>query len=278
MSNYANAKISKRNMTKSQRPSLSECRRALRLVGDIRDLGHDSQLWHQRLADGMIDLLNAHTAIAGEWKWVRPGCPLQPVQIVTAGLSDASAPLFRRYVRENRFSTDPFYVAISRRPRPAGVVVRRELVPDHVWYQCPEYTEFFYPSGLDCALHSNRAIANVERVDIFTIRRASRQPPFSLHDKRLAMLLHHEVSRLIGTALSPLGKPGIRGLPPRLRNVLEGVLHGHCEKQIAESLDISPTTLHDHIARLYAHFHVHSRTELVSTYLYRSNPTSTSTA
>lgn len=259
-------------MTKSQRPSLSQCRRALRLVGDVRDLGHDSELWHQRLADGLVDLLNARTAIAGEWTWVRPGCPLQPVQIVTAGVSAALAPLFRRYVHDNHFSTDPFYVAISRRPRPAGVVVRRELVPDHIWYQCPEYTEFFYPSGLDCALHSNRAMTHIERVDTFTVRRESRRPPFSLRDKRLVTFLHHEISRLIGRALSPIDKPGTRGLSPRLRQVLDAVLQGRCENHIAESLNISPTTLHDHVARLYAHFHVHSRAELVSTYLKRSSP------
>jgi hypothetical protein len=62
-------------MGKSQGPSLSESRRAFRLIGEVRDVGHDSELWHQRLMEGVRELLHAQTAAGGEWRFRRTGWP-----------------------------------------------------------------------------------------------------------------------------------------------------------------------------------------------------------
>ena len=54
------------------------------------------------------------------------------------------------------------------------------------------------------------------------------------------------------------------GLSPRLRAVLERLLEGHAEKQIAFDLELSPHTVHDYVKALYKKFGVASRAELLA--------------
>lgn len=58
-------------------------------------------------------------------------------------------------------------------------------------------------------------------------------------------------------------------LPPRLRQVLDGLLAGESEKQIALRIDISPHTVHDHVKRLYRTLGVNGRGELLSLFVVK---------
>ena len=53
------------------------------------------------------------------------------------------------------------------------------------------------------------------------------------------------------------------GLPRRLRQVLNSLLHGHAEKEIAQQLQISHHTVHIYVKNLYRTFGVRSRNELL---------------
>ena len=59
-------------------------------------------------------------------------------------------------------------------------------------------------------------------------------------------------------------------LPRRLRETLECLLLGDSEKQVAAKLGLSPHTVHIHVKRLYRHFDVSSRGELLAKCLRRS--------
>ena len=52
-------------------------------------------------------------------------------------------------------------------------------------------------------------------------------------------------------------------LTPRERQVLEGLVDGLSEKQVAARLDLSTQTVHSYIKQLYRKLHVRSRAELV---------------
>lgn len=52
---------------------------------------------------------------------------------------------------------------------------------------------------------------------------------------------------------------------PREREVLEGLIVGQTEAEIARALDMSPHTVHSHARSLYLKFGVHSRFELLRT-------------
>jgi DNA-binding NarL/FixJ family response regulator len=53
------------------------------------------------------------------------------------------------------------------------------------------------------------------------------------------------------------------GLPARQRQVVRQLFDGQSDKQIAEHIGIALPTVRSHLQRLYAHFDVQDRTELV---------------
>lgn len=56
-------------------------------------------------------------------------------------------------------------------------------------------------------------------------------------------------------------------LSAREREVMECLVRGCANKEIAAALDISPSTVDTHLRRLFVKFGVHSRTSAVVTYL-----------
>ena len=52
-------------------------------------------------------------------------------------------------------------------------------------------------------------------------------------------------------------------LTKRQRQVLAPLLRGEGERRVAYLLNISVPTVHTHVRRIYAHFGVHSRAELM---------------
>src|SRR4051812_23986640 len=53
-------------------------------------------------------------------------------------------------------------------------------------------------------------------------------------------------------------------LPPRVRDVFQGLLVGLSEKEVATRLGISRNTVHGYIQRIYVQFKVSSRGELLA--------------
>lgn len=89
----------------------------------------------------------------------------------------------------------------------------------------------------------------------------------------------HDRRRLIADFCKMLGArvravmPGAcddPGISPRERQTLGHLLAGDSEKQVARKLGISPHTVHVHVKRLYRHFEVSSRGELLARCLGRS--------
>ena len=77
-----------------------------------------------------------------------------------------------------------------------------------------------------------------------------------------------DLCRLLGSQYSDKGYqgPGVR-FAPRLRQTLGRLLAGDSEKQIALHLGVSPHTVHVYVKRLYRHYDVCSRGELLSRFV-----------
>lgn len=75
------------------------------------------------------------------------------------------------------------------------------------------------------------------------------------------LLLLSEVERLIDNP--SLHDPAIASLAPRYRRVLEKLLRGQSEKQIAQSLELSQHTVHEYVKVVYKEVGVSSRAELL---------------
>jgi DNA-binding CsgD family transcriptional regulator len=92
--------------------------------------------------------------------------------------------------------------------------------------------------------------------------------------RRLAPVVHAELGEWLrlGNIKDGSGATGCgRGtaLAPRYRRVLERLLGGDSEKQIAHALGLSRHTVHEYVKRIYRAFGVESRGELLSKWIGR---------
>jgi DNA-binding NarL/FixJ family response regulator len=64
--------------------------------------------------------------------------------------------------------------------------------------------------------------------------------------------------------VTPDGRARLEELTPRQRDVLQHILQGRSNKEIARELDIAEGTVKIHLAALFGHFNAHNRTELAT--------------
>ncbi|HEY3789085.1 MAG TPA: helix-turn-helix transcriptional regulator [Urbifossiella sp.] len=69
--------------------------------------------------------------------------------------------------------------------------------------------------------------------------------------------------------MSAYHEPSPAKLSPRMRQVLKCLLEGDSDKQVAARLGISTNTVNQYVKGIYSHFHVMSRTELLSRWVRR---------
>ena len=86
----------------------------------------------------------------------------------------------------------------------------------------------------------------------------------------LLKLLHDEIAPLVGVRLTTEEHLSRDGLSRRLRETLSLLLEGQSEKQVASTLNLGTRTVHDYVTRLYEHFRVSSRAELLAYFIRRT--------
>jgi DNA-binding NarL/FixJ family response regulator len=72
--------------------------------------------------------------------------------------------------------------------------------------------------------------------------------------------LHNGCSRLLDNADLRI----LQTLSPRLRQTMEGLVHGKSDKEVASELDLSPLTVHGYRKTLYRRLGVSTRLELAT--------------
>jgi DNA-binding NarL/FixJ family response regulator len=110
-----------------------------------------------------------------------------------------------------------------------------------------------------------------QRAEGIGIDRPHGAPPFGAREVSLLKLLHDEIAPLVGVRLATEDHISRDGLSKRLRETLTLLLEGQSEKQVASALGLGTRTVHDYVTRLYEHFHVSSRAELLA-YFVRRRP------
>jgi DNA-binding CsgD family transcriptional regulator len=143
--------------------------------------------------------------------------------------------------------------------RAALTARRRELLADRPWYDDPFFEEHYRTCGLEDAVFSARQIRPgwVSRVSVV---RASGEPVFSEEDRNAVEFFHEQFAYLEQRSAARSGDPR---LTPRERDVLQRLLQGASEKQVAAELGISPQTVHGRVKSIYMAYGVSSRSELL---------------
>jgi DNA-binding CsgD family transcriptional regulator len=103
---------------------------------------------------------------------------------------------------------------------------------------------------------------------LFVFRRPPGRREFSSRDVTMVDALVR-CNRVVGGFRGDVPQPVGDALSKRLREVLDALLEGRSEKQIAHVLGISANTVHVYVKNLHKHFGVTSRGELMSLWIRR---------
>jgi DNA-binding CsgD family transcriptional regulator len=193
----------------------------------------------------------------------RPGRPGRLTRVVVHGPTDDRA--FLQMVQEHLTHGPTVDPACARIVEHRGLVItgtRQDLVDDRDWYRDRFVADYLNRANLDHALYSKRSAQREGCVYGLVVNRASNDRPFTEEDRNLVHLFQLEAEWL-----HRLGESHDVGdlLSPRARETLRHLLTGASEKAIAAAMGLSVHTVHDYVKRLYRHFHVGSRAELLVT-------------
>lgn len=257
-------------MNRSGALRVDDLRAAYRLIGDCRDLGSDPDLWCPRMLDGVCRIFGVPQATGGEARWFRPGGGIEAVSAYAASDDPAAHSHFHAYHRAKGPATDPLYRALGKLTDPRVTLRRRQLVPDDAWYRSASFDEFRRPAGIDHELVSVSQRSDDGSSSIIALNRLIGERDYSPREQNLFDFFHAELGRLIGGPLVSATEASVGSLSPRVRQTLACLLEGNSEKQVASRLGLSLPTIHQYVTKLYRHFGVRSRAQLLAHALRRA--------
>jgi len=137
---------------------------------------------------------------------------------------------------------------------------RRELLHDQEWYGSEYFADYYGPCGFDDYVKTMWPLGN-GRVATISLNRAAGDRPFAEEDRNLLAVFQEECLRLRAAQEKELDGPRLTG---RQREVLDALLRGASEKEVAWELGISPQTVHTHVKSIYLAYGTRSRGELLA--------------
>jgi DNA-binding CsgD family transcriptional regulator len=250
------------------------------LVREVCDRWDDPVAWRAHLLVGACRILDGHSAAITGQTLSDDGRFGEPVALAVVGLpEDIRKATYDRVIDTTRnepvadvSSIVPGYQTLFNQFRAQGwaTAARSEIVSDAEHYAS---TFHHYRSIADCDdyVSSVRVVDEPNRIEVIMVDRQIGAPRFTSREVAILKLLHDEISMLIGVRLATEEHLCLDGLSKRLRETLSLLLEGSSEKQIASALNLSASTVHEYIGRLYRHFRVCTRAELMA-YFHKREP------
>jgi DNA-binding CsgD family transcriptional regulator len=239
-----------------------------RLVTDVCQLGHDAPAWTNRLMEGLAELFG--TKMVGLAWATLPDGPGQSnraeVELHHGFSADELRLWTQSYCGEDRKFQSEFLRRVVNIPARFVTVRRQDVMSDADWYSLPEIDTVHRQLDIDANMASFFVSLSMGRIFGIGVHRPWGAPQFTVDERRELRRLHLELARAWRNRLAEPNDrdAAIRALPERPRQVLWLLCLGRSEKEIAEHLDLSPHTVHNHVKRLHEVLSVKSRGELLA--------------
>ena len=143
---------------------------------------------------------------------------------------------------------------------------RARLIDDAAWQRSAYRNDILRPYGIDAVIVA-RYTNSTRGQDVgLSIMREPRDRPAGGREQKLIELF---LDRLGPLFIPPrvARDPELEALSPRLRKVLDGLLIGDSPKQIARVHGLTLATTYEYTKRLYRHFNVSGRGELLARFV-----------
>jgi DNA-binding CsgD family transcriptional regulator len=253
----------------------------IRLVLEVCDRWDNPQAWREQLLRGACQLLDAHVGSIFDVELpstkrngrVRALANVGFPDAVRRAMLDASlAEISNREFDEIAQNTFPGTDILLQRFVEDGwsTMVGRQLADVAEFRASPLYQNFRRPLNCDDLVVSVRTVDIPNRVEMIDIDRPLGAEPFGEREAALLKFLHDEIAPLIGVRLATEKHLCRDGLSQRLNETLSLLLEGLGEKEVARRLRLSSPTVHRYVAKLYTHFQVSSRAELLAYFIRRT--------
>jgi DNA-binding CsgD family transcriptional regulator len=253
-----------------------------RLVREVCELWDDPAAWRAHLVGGACQLLNGHVGMMladndGEEGWFGNLAVISSVgmpQQMQPMLQPAISQMDKRSWGDVSDGFMPGMTELAQTIDRQGwvTIAGNQYLDQELYHSSAYYQSFSKLMDCDDFVVSVRIVDVPRRPESISINRPHGAPPFESRDVSLLKLLHDEIAPLIGVRLATEEHLSRDGLSKRLRETLTLLLEGHSEKQVAGALKLGTRTIHDYTMRLYDHFNVSSRAELLA-YFVRRTPT-----
>jgi DNA-binding CsgD family transcriptional regulator len=223
------------------------------LLDDCRRLGDDCRLWLEKLVGGLQSLLDADGGNAAQF------CTAAPEETKPNG------------VAKGKYSLTDAEFFLDRSDRSYMLQFGQELasgMPDGAGQ-----TVVMQVAGTATYADQITALSRIRGgacdIQVLHVTRTPQRPPFDRRDVATMLFLAQLFGRAVGDSLAGFRERRPSELPPRVQEVLGGLLRGEGDKQIAQRLRISRHTVNQYVKLLYAYFDVKSRAELMSRWIKR---------
>jgi DNA-binding CsgD family transcriptional regulator len=252
-----------------------------RLMLGVCDRWDNPQAWREHLLRGTCQLLDAHVGSIFDIELPSAKRNGRVRALANVGLPDtvrramldaALTDISHREIDEIAQNTSPGTDIMLQRFAEQGwsTAVGCELADLDEFRASPMYQNFRKPMNCDDYAVSMRAVDIPQRVELIDIDRPIGAKPFGQREAAILKFLHDEVAPLVGVRLATEKHLCRDGLSQRLNETLSLLLDGLSEKQVAGKLRLSVTTVHRYVGKLYQHFQVSSRPELLAYFIRRA--------
>lgn len=257
-------------MSKRSLPNHAEILALMRHFADVAALKGDPVTQRQVLVDGLNELLGTHCGffyIADDWR-PTPSAHFTH-QTLTTQRDEAAIAYMANFGSRYPLDEDPFCYASKRDDADVGSWTLHGLLPDDTARR--QYHHIMEVVGSarwrDGVVTHFRTGERGDRIVGISLHRLGAARPISDREQALHRLAIEELRHLAQRGHLDLTAASAPELSPRLRQVLDRILAGHNPKAIARELGLSVWTVREHMQRLYTHFGVRGREELMARFV-----------
>jgi DNA-binding CsgD family transcriptional regulator len=242
----------------------ADVRRLLHLAGELREI-RDQNARLQHAVTGISGLTGAD--VGAIFVFDSP-LPVVPRTGVIHGYDPTQTQAVLAQYATHGVDFDLMAVRLREQFDGTGQIVRRrrELLENRAWYGSLFLNEGRRQWGVDDCVYSLQGLGGASFG--LGLNRAFGSTPFSEAERCLVEMFNVAVAGTARECLLPWVPSelhSLRGaLPPRTRQILDHLLRGESNKDIAEQLGISPNTVHHHCKLVFRAFGVMSRSEFIA--------------